>query len=198
MSIKLHTTEKEPEDITPFAMIPQSVWQAYEMGKLNGGKVLLYAILHCHVNPFRGIGVTSYEKICGWLQLKPTKQNINHFNKIMVELRDKHGLIWYPTHSGSRGFEYVIAKYKLGKLSENKDKQPDRWIDIDPYFSRLEKDIGRGNEAATPKPPTEPSPRQQPQEQRSEGRNSGEMTHIGKNLGRYQSRPPYTDTDTQT
>lgn len=198
MSIKLHTTEEEPEDIAPFAMIPQSVWRAYEMGRLNGEKILLYAVLHCHVNPFRGKGVASYEKICGWLQLKPTKQNVNRINKLMVELRDKHKLIWYPTHSGSRGFEYVVATYKLGKLPENKDKQPDRWIDIDLYFPRLEQDIGRSSEPTIPISSPEPSPRHPPPEQRLERSGDDGLTSVGEDIRHRKIRPPYTNTDTQT
>jgi len=198
MGIKLHTTEKEPEDIAPFAMVPQLVWWAYEMRKLNGEKVLLYAVLHCHVNPYRGKGIASYGKICGWLQLKSTRQSVNRINKLMVELRDKHRLIWYPTHSGSRGFEYVVAKYKLGKLPENKNKQPDRWIDIDLYFPRLEQDTGGGNEVAAPILSPELAPRQSPQEQRLERSGVSGFTSIGEDTRHWKIRPPYTNTDNET
>jgi len=198
MSIKLHTTEKEPEDIVPFAMVPQSVWRAYEMGTLNGERVLLFAVLYCHVNPYRGTGIASYEKICGWLQLKQTKQNINHVNKLMVELRDKHRLIWYPTHSGSRGFEYVIAKFKLAKLPENKEKQPDRWIDINPYFQDKEQSESRGTNGALPKPSSEPMPRHPPPEQRFERSNGDGFISAGEALEKRFGRPSQTNTDKQT
>src|SRR3990167_7180356 len=107
--IPIYTTSTEPEDVTPFSMVFGSVWKAYDAGELNTDKLLLFIFLYRKVNPYNGIGHISYTELCVQFKRKTSKQNINAINKLMMELRDEHQLIWFTPHSGSREFPYVIA-----------------------------------------------------------------------------------------
>lgn len=193
MKIQVYTTTTEP-DITPFSMVYGSVWTAYDGGELNPEKLLLFNILYRQVNPYDGKGRTSYEKICVLLKQKPTEQNVNRINKLMTEMRDEHELVWFPEHSGSKDFSYLIADFKLAKL-DKKDEQ--KWIDIKPYFQTQEQRQSRDKPPPTTTMQTDVQPRLAPPEQRSERSNSGGITHISESLGKYQSRPPQTETNTE-
>ncbi|HEY4505757.1 MAG TPA: hypothetical protein VJG67_03635 [Candidatus Paceibacterota bacterium] len=187
MKIPIHTTLTEPEDYTPFSMVFGSVWKAYDAGELNPDKLLLFNFLYRKVNPYNGIGLISYTELCVQFRRRTSKQNINAINKLMMELRDIHQLIWFPPHSGSREFPYVIAKFKFAPLDKKRD---DKWIDIDPYFQSKDRSVSRAFERAVPKSSPEPMPRHQPPEQRLERSNDGGFTQVNKNpLDRYQTFP---------
>ena len=191
--IPVHTTTKEP-DITPFSMVYSSVWTAYDSGELNPEKLLLFNILYRQVNSYDGKGRTSYEKICVLLKLKPTDQQINRINKLMTQMRDEHELVWFPEHSGSKDFSYLIADFKLAK-KPNETEQ--KWVDIKPYFQSKESSDNRGRERALPKPSAEPMPRHPPPEQRLERSNGEGATSIRDIIRQREIRPPQTNTETQ-
>lgn len=192
MSIPIYTTDKDPEDITPFAWVVAFIWKAYDAGELNVEKVMALLLLHRHVNPYEGIGRTSYAKICTWLKLQPTKQNINHINKVMTDLRDKHELVFFPEHSGSRDFKYVIAGFKFGKKQED---EPSKWIDIKRYFPKQEQSQSRGTNGGSSPTPPEQKPKQLSPQQRFERSNSGGITSVGEDIKNRYGRPPYTNTE---
>lgn len=192
MKIPIHTTLKEPDDYTPFSMVFGSVWRAYDAGELNPDKLLIFIILYRKVNPYKGIGLISYTEVCVQLKQKTSKQNINVINKLMMELRDEHQLVWFPPHSGSREFPYVIAKFKLAPLDK---KDNDKWIDIDPYFQNKAQSESRAYERPIPKPSPEPMPRHSPPEQRLERSNSEGIKSLGDVIREREIRPPQTNTD---
>jgi len=193
--IKVYTTETEPEDITPFSMIFGSVWKAYDAGELTPEKVLLFAILYRNTNPYEGIGRISYEKICVILKRKSTSQNINSINKLMMELKNGHELVWFPKHSGRKDFAYVIADFKLAKkLNETTQK----WVDIKPYFQSEKQNASRANAVTNATMQPEAQPRSEPPLQRSGRSNSGGFESIGKVAGGRYSRPSQTNTDNET
>lgn len=190
--IPLHTTTEEPEDTIPFTMTYSSVWKAYESGDLTSDKFLIFCIL-CHlVNPFDGKGRTSYQKIVAILQKSPTKQNINLINKCMVELRDRHKLIWFPEHSGSRGFIFVTDKYKLAPI---KEKTPQRWVDVKKYTEEkrqnIEPIIRRGIAEST----IQPLPNQGIPNPSFERRRSGSFEPISDDLEERYGRGSQTEND---
>lgn len=191
MKIIIHIIPKEPEDYTPFSMVFGSVWKAYDGGELSPEKLLLLLVLYRRVNPFNGMGQISYVEICILLRRSPTKQNINTINKLMMDLREAK-FIWFPGHSGSREFPYVIAKFKLAK---NPGNDSDRWVDIEPYFQSKDQSKSRANERTIPSPSPEPVPRQPPPEQRLERSNGEGITSIGDFLRKREIRPPQTDTE---
>ncbi|OGY39954.1 MAG: hypothetical protein A2418_02195 [Candidatus Brennerbacteria bacterium RIFOXYC1_FULL_41_11] len=192
MKITIYTTTNEPEDIRPFSMIFGSAWKAYDAGELTPEKILLLAVLYRQVNPYEGIGRTSYEKICVMLKRKTSQQNINGINKLMADLKDGHELIWFPNHSGSKDFSYVVADFKIAK-KPNETTQ--KWIDIKPYFQSQKQ-----SESSDKPPPiatiqSEAQPRLEPPVQRSERSNSEEITSIKEELRKRWGRPPQTNTD---
>jgi hypothetical protein len=192
IKIPIYATEKEPEDYTPFSMVFASVWKAYDAGELNPTKLLIFIILYREVNPYNGIGFISYAEVCLNLKQKPIDKNINAINKLVLELRDEHHLIWFPEHSGSREFPYVIAKFKLASIDK---KNNDKWIDIESYFQNKDKSESRANEITPTNPLLEPVPRQPPPEQRSERSNSEEITSIKEDIRKRYGRPPQTNTE---
>lgn len=194
MKIPIYTTTNEPEDTTPFSMIFGSVWKAYDAGELTSEKILLLAILYRQVNPYEGIGRTSYERICTLMKRRATDLNINGINKLMADLREQE-LIWFPNHSGSKDFSYVIADFKLAK-KPNETTQ--KWIDIKPYFQSQKQNDSRDKPSTIATIQPEAQPRPKPPEQRPERSNSGGMAHISESLGKHQSRPPQTNNDNQT
>lgn len=193
MKIVVYKTTEEPKDYTPFVLVSGAVFRAYSAGELNGEKILILLMLSKKVNPYNGIGATNYAEISAWLKLKTNRQSINHINKVMVELRDLHKLVWFFEHSGSRDFEYLIADFKLAK---NSDNETPKWVDIAPYFQNQDQSQNRSVERASPKPSPEPMPRHPPPEQRLERSNGGEITSIGEDIKKRYGRPPQTNTDT--
>lgn len=193
--ILVHTTTNESDDIIPFSMIFGSVWKAYDAGELTPEKILLLAVLYRQVNPYEGIGRTSYEKICVLLKRKPTQQNINGINKLMADLKDKHELVWFPNHSGSKDFSYVIADFKLAK-KPNETTQ--KWVDIKPYFQSQKQSESRDKPPPIATIQPEAQPRSEPPAQRSERSNSGGFVKAGEVAKDRYSRPPQTNTDNQT
>lgn len=191
MKINVHTTDKEPEDIAPFTMIPALVWKAYD-GEITPEMLITFSVLSRHVNPHEGIGRASYAKICTWLQIDANKQHINRVNKVMTSLRNEHKLIWFPGHSGSRGFQYVVANYKLAKRP---DKGGDRWIDIGQYFEKSGLDHDRGHAEGPFIARAETKPNEPPPEQRLERYKNPSFTKLGDHFRDRLSRPPYTNND---
>ncbi len=195
MKIPIYTTLTEPENITPFSMIFGSIWKAYDAGELTPEKILLLAVLYRQVNAYEGIGRTSYEKICVMMKRKPTSLNVNGINKVMMSLRDEHELIWFPNHSGSKDFSYVIADFKLA-LKPNETEQ--KWIDIKPYIQSQEQSSSRDSPPPIATIQTDVKPRLPPPKQMSEGSNSGGIKSVGDSIRERYGRPPQTNTDTQT
>ena len=189
----IYTTPDKP-DIEPFSMLTVRVWEKYDLGELDVERLALMAVLYRHVNPHNGTGVTSYAKICTWLQLPPNANNSNHINKLMTELRDAHQLIWFPEHKGSRDFAYVVSDFKFAKNQKN---EPRRWIDTKRYF-RKEQSESRGSDIPTNTPPPEAKPSNNPPQQRLERTNDGSVPHIAMYLPKDASRAPQTNTETQT
>lgn len=194
MSIPIYTTNKEPEDYTQFSMTVASVWNLYDLGKLSPEEGWLLNVLYKKVNPYKGWGKTSHTELCVAMQMKPTPAKVNRITKMMRRLK-KHELVWFPKHSGSRGFEYVVAKFKFGKLQE---KETDKWIDITPYFSSRNQNTGRGENRTFTNPSPEPVQREQPQEQRFQRSETGSFTRISDELSKRFGRGSQTDTETQT
>ncbi len=190
--IPLYTTEVEPEDYTPFSMVFASVWKAYDAGEINPEKLLLFLNLYRGVNPHNGYGFTSYAELCLRLKRRSTKLDENAMNKLMVSLRDDNHLVWFPQHSGSREFPYVLAKFKLAQIN-SKDKE--KWIDIKQYFQSKNQSISRAYEPSLPSTPPEPPPRQPMSEQRLERSNGESITSIKEDLDRRYGRPPQTNTE---
>ncbi len=187
----IYTTTDEP-DIEPFSMLTVHVWEKYDIGELDVERLALMAVLYRHVNPYNGKGITSYAKICTWLQLPPDENNCNHVNKLMNELRDSHQLIWFPVHKGVRDFAYVVSDFKFAKNQKN---EPRKWIDTKRYF-REQQSESRGSEVRTHIAPPEAKPSQNPLQQRSEKLNDGSMAHISKELQNRFSRGSQTNTQT--
>lgn len=175
-------------------MIFGSMWEAYDAGLLTPEKILLLAILYRQVkNPRNGYGSTSYEMLCTMMKRKPTELNINGINKLMADLKEQK-FIWFPNHSGSKDFSYVIADFKLAK-KPNETIQ--KWIDIEPYFQSQKQSGSRDKPPSNATIQPEAQPRSKPPEQRSERSNSGEFKSVGEVAeGRY-GRPPQTNTDNQ-
>src|SRR3989344_8534714 len=171
IKIQVYFTEEEPEDYTPFSMVFGWVWKAYDAGEINPDKLLLFNFLHRKVNPYNGIGFTSYTELCVQFKRKTSEQNINTINKMMMELRDVHKFIWFPSHSGSREFPYVIAKFKPAQLDKKDKNYKDKWVDIDPNFQSKEQSESRGDTRVSAQPPPEPMPRQPMPNQRLERSN---------------------------
>lgn len=194
MNIQVHTTTTEPEGYVPFSMVFGSTWRAFEAGEINREQFLIMNILYKRVNPYNGLGYISYTEVCIALKRKPTKLSINAINKLMVDLRDEHHLIWFPEHKGYREFPYLIADLKLAKKDE---KEPTRWVDIKPNLQTQKQNDSRGSSPPIATIQPEAQPRCKPPEQRSEGRNSGGITHIGEDITRRYGRPPQTNTDNQ-
>ncbi len=194
MEIPIYTTANEPEDYKQFSIVFGSMWKAFDVGELSTEKLLLLLVLYRKVNAFNGKGQISYVEICILLRRSPTLQNINGVNKLMAALK-KAKFIWFPRHSGSREFPYVIAKFKLAK---NHESDSDRWIDIEPYFQNEEQNKGRGNEKATTESPPDQKPRQPPPKQRLEGSNGGSIPHISEGLEERLRRGSQTETHTDT
>lgn len=188
MEIKVHTTNKQPEDIAPFAMVPSFVWKLFDGGKLNLKELALYAVLHRHVNPYEGKGRASYQRICTWMRLSPSEKNANSVNKMMQRLRDELQLMYFPEHKGIPDFEYLLADYQRGKKDRN--EAPD-WVDIKPYFQTSKQNGNTGESEPLP----EPVPRQAPVMQRLERRNDGSIKSMDELLDSSRFRPPYTNTD---
>ncbi len=191
METKVYTTNKQPEDIAPFAMLPAFVWKLFDGGKLNLKELALYAILHRHVNPYEGKGRASYQRICTWMRLSPTDKNANSVNKMMARLRDELQLIYFPEHKGAPDFEYLLSDYQRGKKERN--EAPD-WVDIKPYFQTPKQNADIGIPDVHP----EPMPRRALEIQMLENRNNGAIKSIGEIMEKSAIRPPYTDTNTQT
>ena len=195
IKIPIYTSDIQPEDYTPFSMILGRTWKAYDAGELNSEKVMLMSVLYRNINAYNAEGHTSYAGICILLKKQPTEQNINTVNKMMVELRDEHHLIWFLAHSGSRDFAYVLDMFKIATLGS---KGKDKWIDIEAYFRQQSPKESRGIERPPPEPEPEPLQRHAPPEQRS-NKTISEMFAGGREiLGLPKIRPPQTDTDTQT
>lgn len=188
MKLPIHTTEIEPVDIAPFALVPAFVWKLYDSGELNTDKLLLMLVLYRHVNPHDGMGRTSYEKICTWMQWSTNGKKVNIITKLMAELRDVHKLIYYPEHKGIKNFAYVVAGFKFAKNPQT--KKP-KWIDINPYFQTS----SQKSASAVPEVIKELPQNQPLQNQRLEHRNDGSIKQIGEVLKSSHFRPPYTNTD---
>lgn len=191
MEIKVHITNKEPEDIAPFSMVTGKQWKLYDAGKLNATELLLLLVLYRNVNPYEGKGRASYERICTWMKKSPSPKNANGVNKMMQRLRNELHLVWFPEHKGIKDFEYVLADFKRAKKSE---KEPSDWVDIKPYFQTSNQTAGIGVSDTHP----EPMPRQAPSIQRLVSRNDGGTKSIGEIMAQGEIRPPYTNTDNQT
>lgn len=192
MEIQVHKSETQPQDYTPFSMMLGSMWRAYDAGEINSRAVMILLILYRKVNSFNGKGYISYAEICVQLKEKSTELNVNSVNKLMKELKDEHRLIWFPNHSGSRDFPYVIDKFKLAP-THNGDKG--KWVNIEPNFQTKLQSESRGDIITLPKPLLEPMPMRQLQEQKREGSDSEGMKHIIKDLNKRYGRPPQTDTE---
>lgn len=188
MEIKVHTTNKEPDDVAPFSMVTGKHWKMYDSGKLNPAEILLLTVLYRNVNPYEGKGRASYERICTWMKKSPTPKNANGVNKMMQRLRDELHLVWFPEHKGVKDFEYVLADFKRAK-TPNKEKVD--WVDITPYFQTLKQSNDIGVSESRP----EPVPRQPSSIQRLERRNDGGTKSIGEIMAQSEIRPPYTNTD---
>lgn len=191
MEIKVHVTNKEPEDIVPFSMVNAAQWKLYEAGRLNATELVLLLVLYKNVNPYEGKGRTSYEKICTWMRKSPSPKNANGVNKMMQRLRNELHLVWFPEHKGIKDFEYVLADFKRAKKT---DGEPPDWVDVTQYFQTSEQSDGTSVSDTHP----EPVPRQAPVIQRSEHKNDGGIKSIGEVLARNEIRPSYTNTDNQT
>jgi hypothetical protein len=192
MEIQVHTTDTEPQDYTPFSMMLGSMWRAYEAGEINSTAVMMLHILYKKVNPYNGRGYISYAEICVQLKEKPTELNVNGINKLMKDLRDEHHLIWFPNHSGSREFPYLIDKFKLAPIDK---KDNDKWVNIEPNFQSKTQSGSRGDNRTLPKPSSEPMPRQPQPEQRLERSNDEGMTRLSEFMKGREIRPPQTDTE---
>lgn len=188
MNLPIHTTEIEPVDIAPFALVPAFVWKLYDSGELNRDMLFLMLVLYRHVNPHDGMGRTSYEKICTWMQWSPNGKKVNIITKLMTELRDVHKLIYYPEHKGIKNFAYVVAGFKFAKNPQTKRR---KWIDINCYFQTLnQKPVSVVREVIR-----EHQQNQPPQNQRLERQNDGSLKSMSELLDSSRFRPPYTNTD---
>ncbi|OHA87357.1 MAG: hypothetical protein A2644_03990 [Candidatus Zambryskibacteria bacterium RIFCSPHIGHO2_01_FULL_39_63] len=188
MKLPIYTTEIEPVDIAPFALVPAFVWKLYDSGEINRDKLLLMLVLYRHVNAYDGMGRTSYEKICTWMQWSTNGKKVNIITKLMAELRDVHKLVYYPEHKGIKNFAYVMAGFKFAKNPQT--KKP-KWIDINRYFQTSNQKLDR----VVPEVNREHQQNQPPQNQRLERQNDGSLKSMGELLDSSRFRPPYTNTD---
>lgn len=187
MKIKVHITDKEPDGVVPFTMTPDFVWKLYDSGDINAKEMHLWNVLYRNVNAYNGTGTASHTRICTWMHISPTKQNVNAVTKMMARLR-KLQLIWFPDHKGVRDFAYVLSDFKRAKKLEN---TPPDWVDIKPYFQTSNQTKGISEAESHP----EPAQRRAPENQRSEHRNSAGLQGIGEVISRMDIRPPHTNND---